>query len=122
MSDFMIILRLIIKVVLILLIVRPLSAHHILYVELRKAIVLSCNIECQSESYWQKGEELLYINRINTNRKFADTISLARNYSLLINLVDFEHEGTYCCFNANITVRKYILRIKGLYMNDTSIF
>lgn len=88
-----------------------------LFVPLGRFVVLDCVVESQSKSYWKKEEDILYIDRIPTYHRFADSISLARNYSIIVNSVRSAHEGSYSCFTGNITIATYTLGIEGLYLN-----
>lgn len=104
----------------VLLIILPQIAtlEETLFIPLGSSVMLNCDIDSCYQNYWQRENEVLYINRIPTYHKFAGSVFLLKNYSLLINPFHTIHEGTFSCFNGNVTISTFFVAIRGLYIKS----
>lgn len=85
------------------------------FVSMGQRVVLPCNIDRQSVSYWEIEGNVAYVNRFLASQKFKSSISLSMNYSLVIKSAEFDHEGNYRCVHGNTTIAIYNVIIQGLY-------
>lgn len=87
-----------------------------IYTPMGSSVELKCNIQSQSTSRWIFEGNLLFFNRIHSHFMFADSVTLSRDYSLLIDPVKDDHEGTYKCKTENnsSSIAQYVLTIAGL--------
>lgn len=85
-----------------------------IYTSVGSTVLLRCDTENQSKSLWIFEGNILYFNRIHAHEKFASSVSLALDYSLLIRSVNFDHAGHYRCMTDNTNVAQYLLLVIGL--------
>lgn len=91
------------------------TAQHHVNVTAGSSVDFQCETDRPSISHWKFEDIILYVNKIQLHPKFEDSVSLSDEYSLIIDYVELDHEGTYTCYITNDTAVTYKLVVIGLY-------
>lgn len=75
-------------------------------------ILKGCN-EFGLHNQWNFQSKLLIFGGVLVEEKFAQSVSLLRDRSLLINPVLLEHDGVYECIRNLTTVARHFLEVEG---------
>lgn len=85
-----------------------------IFVAVERRVLLECNIGQHTELYWERGQEVFFINTIRMNDKFENSLSLLSNYSLLIIEASPLHDGIYKCGSGSKVLNAYRVTLEGM--------
>lgn len=90
---------------------QPTTSLYILTVS--DSVLFICNETFKLRRKWKYEDSVLFNNAAMMDERFKNNVVLLANYSLLMNPVLIQNEGSYECLNGSLPVRRYHLIVKG---------
>lgn len=77
------------------------------------SVLFICKETFELRRKWKYGENVLFNNAAIMDERFKSNVILLANYSLFINPIFIQNEGSYECVNGSLPVTRHQLIVKG---------